>query len=614
MPMSGSFKRIMRVVTAGVLLAIVSVNIVSGTAQAAAGWYHSAWDFRKEITIDADKVAGNLADFPVLVGLTTDADLAAKAQDDGDDILFAAADGTTKLSHEIEYFNDATGQLVAWVKVPALSDTTDTVIFMYYGNAAASNQEDTVNVWDSSFSLVQHLSETSGTHYDSTSSSNDGTYTGSGQNGIGRIDGGDDFNGMNEGVEINHAADLTFTGDYTVEAWVNLATSPQWSKHIVSKNGEYFLQVHGGNFIFAVTGPGWLYSVTPPAQDTWVHIAGVFHRGAASWGPHTMELYINGALDASYSGGGTPANTANNLFLGRSQTASYLNGSLDEVRISTAARSADWLQTSYNNQSDPAGFYTLGPEEVPVVAPAATTGDASPVEETSATLNGTLDDDGGEACEYRFEYGTDSGEPYSFSTAWTGSITTGQSFDTDITGLDKGTKYYFRAQLRNSAGTASGSELTLLTRPDAPVNGSFTVSVISGTQIDLSWTKGEGAQRTMVRAKEGSYPDSVTDGREVYFDTGTSVSDTGLSPDTTYYYRAWSEVTGSQQWSSSYVQTSATTGTAPPPPVAVGGTVYPVDKMGILLPWFCAAGALAVTAGAGVVFFVKEKRRISFYS
>jgi hypothetical protein len=37
-----------------------------------------------------------------------------------------------------------------------------------------------------------------------------------------------------------------------------------------------------------------------------------------------------------------------------------LLGSVDEVRISTVARSADWIKTSYANYSDPAGFSSLG--------------------------------------------------------------------------------------------------------------------------------------------------------------------------------------------------------------------------------------------------------------
>ena len=38
-------------------------------------------------------------------------------------------------------------------------------------------------------------------------------------------------------------------------------------------------------------------------------------------------------------------------------------GNLDELRISSSSRSTGWFATSYANQTDPATFYTDGPEE-----------------------------------------------------------------------------------------------------------------------------------------------------------------------------------------------------------------------------------------------------------
>ena len=73
-------------------------------------------------------------------------------------------------------------------------------------------------------------------------------------------------------------------------------------------------------------------------------------------------------------------------------------------------------------------------------------------------LRGILTDDGGEDCQYRFEYDTDSGEPYAYNTGWTGSKIIGQSFS-ETEGLSAGIRYYFRAQAKNSAGTGSGSEM-----------------------------------------------------------------------------------------------------------------------------------------------------------
>ena len=84
-------------------------------------WFNADWSNRKKITIDNAKVTAYLTNFPVLVNFTSDTDLAADAQNDGDDILFTFSNGTTKLSNEIEKFDGTTGELVAWIKIPSVS-------------------------------------------------------------------------------------------------------------------------------------------------------------------------------------------------------------------------------------------------------------------------------------------------------------------------------------------------------------------------------------------------------------------------------------------------------------------------------------------------------------
>jgi hypothetical protein len=125
-------------------------------ASGAEEWWNANWRYRKTITINHLKVSGSLTGFPVLVSLT-DSDLASKAQSDGRDIVFTDA-SLVKLDHEIESFNHSTGTLNAWVKAN-VSSSVDTVLQMYYGNPAASNQQNPTGVWDSNFVMVQHLSE-----------------------------------------------------------------------------------------------------------------------------------------------------------------------------------------------------------------------------------------------------------------------------------------------------------------------------------------------------------------------------------------------------------------------------------------------------------------------
>ena len=111
--------------------------------------------------------------------------------------------------------------------MPALSGSTDTVLYIYYGNTAladASNQWNVAGVWSSNFREVFHLHEASGTLYDST-----GSYTGSAggtvaQGAAGIISKAVEFDGStNSHVTLSDgsmAADQT----WTFSAWVRADT------------------------------------------------------------------------------------------------------------------------------------------------------------------------------------------------------------------------------------------------------------------------------------------------------------------------------------------------------------------------------------------------------
>jgi hypothetical protein len=79
---------------------------------------------------------------------------------------------------------------------------------------------------------------------------------------------------------------------------------------------------------------------------------------------------------------------------------------------------------------------------------------------------------------------------------------------------------------------------------------------------------------------------------------------TGLTPGTSYYFGAWSEKTGSQQWSIISVQATANT-TGAPPPIAVGGKVFTINKALVLAPWLVLI-ALISTAVTGVILRRKK--------
>jgi hypothetical protein len=338
--------------------------------------------------------------------------------------------------------------------------------------------------------------------------------------------------------------------------------------------------------------------VGSPGQ--WLYLVATYDKDAGS---NQMKIYENGSLSGNQTYSTAMTNHGNLKTNREGKTDGWCNSTIDEIRISNTARTADWIETSYNNQGNPGDFLTFGLEETPTVAPSVTTDNATLVEETTTTLNGNITATGGENADTRgFEWDTDSGPPYSSNWTEAGSFGTG-TFNHGISGLTKGEVYYYRAMAKNSAGWSYGAEKTFLTKPDGPVL--LTATANSSTQIDLSWVKGDGANRTMVRRKEGSYPTSYTDGDQAYFDTGTSTYDTGLSANTTYFYRAWSEVTGSQQWSDNSASANATTNAGPVSPTVIGGKVYIVNKAMVLAPWILIAMGFSIV----VIRVVQHFRR-----
>ena len=212
---------------AALVLSLVPAPVLAASRPAPVvqtSWYDANWPYRKSITIDHTQVEADLTGFPVLIHLGVDADLAARAQDSGDDILFTDFSGS-KLNHEIEYFDGSTGELVAWVNVPNVSSMTDTLLHIYYGSPTAVAQENPEAVWDADFVMVQHLDEISGTHFDSTQYSNDGVPSGSTQGLIqdaaGEMDGADDFSGDGDFLDVGTQASMDVYGlgqDFSMES------------------------------------------------------------------------------------------------------------------------------------------------------------------------------------------------------------------------------------------------------------------------------------------------------------------------------------------------------------------------------------------------------------
>ena len=375
----------------------------------------AGWGYRKQIRIDHARVAADQTNFPVLIS-TTDANWKSTGngghvgQADGGDFVFTAADGVTQLDHELEKYDATTGEVVAWVRIPSLSSSTDTTICLYYGNAGTTDKWNPQGVWSANFRSVWHLPENqagTGTvdlYQDSTANNYDGDDYVASTGKTGRIGSGQQFNGTSDYIEVgNDLYESDNTG--SISAWVKLAATGVYheffTSSVVASTNLVTFGVLNTNYLYFqyYTGPN-NYVRSSTALDTnWHHVT-VTTTGSA-W-----ALYIDGTPETLVVGAGS--NTGqwfNDLLagthvvrLGRMQwntsTNYYLNGNMDEVRVSSVARSASWIATEYANQAAPAAFYLVSYEE----AGAAQTphqagwGHRNPVTIDHAKVSATLTD------------------------------------------------------------------------------------------------------------------------------------------------------------------------------------------------------------------------------
>jgi phosphodiesterase/alkaline phosphatase D-like protein len=117
-------------------------------------------------------------------------------------------------------------------------------------------------------------------------------------------------------------------------------------------------------------------------------------------------------------------------------------------------------------------------------APHATTGPATAVGATSATVTGTVDP-GGQSTSWYVEYGTSTSYGSKTSSTSAGSGSSAVSVSASLSGLKPGTTYHYRVVASNGTGTNRGGDavFTTLVPPDA-VTGSASAVSASGATLN----------------------------------------------------------------------------------------------------------------------------------
>ncbi|TEU00276.1 MAG: LamG domain-containing protein, partial [Candidatus Stahlbacteria bacterium] len=360
----------------------------------------SDWAYRCKITIDSAgaKVTGNLDWFPILVYISSSCgkdnqDLTTIFTELGGNskkIAVTKADGITELYVEIERWNftgtPATSEAWMWVSKEGwqISSVADTEFYIYYDGTKPDNvniglcsdgSAATHGVWDSDYVMVHHLRETFGTHYDSTSNNCD---TKSeiviDQDAAGKINGADEFDGINDNLEIADNVAFDVGGEISMEAWIYPHSTGNRADILNADEttpARFLIRIQrtwGGEMWMTIrditdTGYDAFTGQADFVNNTWYHIVCTYD---GTW----MRFYKNGSevIAGTFPnniGSITIHNITNDVHIGQHPIGvNRFNGIIDELRISKIARSSAWNKANYYSSMDNLVSYIC--EEMPL--------------------------------------------------------------------------------------------------------------------------------------------------------------------------------------------------------------------------------------------------------
>jgi len=221
-------------------------------------------------------------------------------------------------------------------------------------------------------------------------------------------------------------------------------------------------------------------------------------------------------------------------------------GRLDVGNLSSNQSCTITASYSYNGVTQPGRKVVTLRNQDPFVSPTVQTLAAQDVRDDSAVLRARITDDGGSGITTRrFEWGTSQacsdGSPGSVKVS-----AQGYEFSMEVTNLQPGRTYYFRASAENIAGWGTGSVLSFTTESDPailpPTVSNWGVQDIGpdmaviGGYID-DYGGSPVVERRFEWGRTVSCSDGSTSNVEVAGDSFTYTL-TGLEPYTNYYYRA----------------------------------------------------------------------------
>jgi len=310
----------------------------------------SAWSGHGSVWLLTDKEGADLPasavvkEFPVVMRLHGDTFPFAAAQADGADLRVSDASGRP-LALEIESWDKAAGEAVVWVRVPEIRGATRQELKLHWGNPQAKSVSDGTKVFsrDNGYLSVWHMGREVKDSAGTLPSKVVGTQPTAGIIGEARSFAGKE--GVFGGDKITGYP--TDASSHTTSAWIRPTRSNStiiaWGNEAGGRGSKVRFQLrapmhlHVDSNFSDVDGAAYL------EPDAWTYVTHTYDK-------NDSRLYVDGKPDARTS----PAlhiKSPARLWIGGWYNDYSYEGDMDEVRVSSVARSPDWIRLEYENQS-----------------------------------------------------------------------------------------------------------------------------------------------------------------------------------------------------------------------------------------------------------------------
>lgn len=343
-------------------------------------WWDNDWGYKKKITLKTDAYLAWDTTTDLAIPITQNAEdtsFWANVNADGSDVRFVNAAEDAELDFHFEDFDTLDQNMLAWVEVTdTFTSGANVEIYMYYGNAGASDAQDIDGTYPAIYTAVWDFNETSGTMgQDLTDNGYNLTHTNTPDL---------DVNGLLDGAitykraESERSSNTTlFDGgltELTISFW--WMKKGGWNSAEANDNVAIYKANAAGNLIYSLWSQAtgafiWrldtgavTHSISSAkvdwAANQWYHIVGTFSSTT-----NDMNLYVDGNL----SSGGTlseamdalGAGVTDDFYIASEGGANYSDANVDAFHVfdGTVLNPADVNVLYYSQKGE---LQEVGPE------------------------------------------------------------------------------------------------------------------------------------------------------------------------------------------------------------------------------------------------------------